>query len=339
MLMWKVNAGRRSMLAREFVDRGIVAIGWREAGDYTGLRSKEEVLAVVKRAYPDRTDQQSHVSAGQIWRFLTEVKIGDSILTYDPSERLYHLGLVNGPARYEPAVIGELPVQRAVTWRATVSRDTLSPAARGKLGAILTLFRVADSTAAELAARASSGGGSIPSETETKSTAGDDDLDSIGGAVDPFVGLQDQAVERIKDRLLGLDWEEMQEMVAALLRALGYRTIVSPAGPDRGKDIVASRDGFGFEPPRIVVEVKHRRGPMGAPEIRAFLGGRHAEDRGLYVSTGGFSREAHFEAERAATVTHLMTLDGLARALIDNYDNLDERGRTLLPLVKMYWPA
>jgi restriction system protein len=77
---------------------------------------------------------------------------------------------------------------------------------------------------------------------------------------------------------------------------------------------------------------------MGAPEIRAFLGGRHSGDRGLYVSTGGFTREAYFEAERATNVTHLMNLDGLAQALIDNYDRIDERGRALLPLTKIYWP-
>jgi restriction system protein len=131
----------------------------------------------------------------------------------------------------------------------------------------------------------------------------------------------------------------MQEIVASLLRALGYRTQISPAGPDRGKDIIASKDGFGFERPRIVVEVKHRKGQMGAQEIRSFLGGRHADDRGLYVSTGGFSRDAQYEAERAATVTHLMTLDELAKALVEQYDQIDEVGRRLLPLTKVYWPA
>ena len=78
---------------------------------------------------------------------------------------------------------------------------------------------------------------------------------------------------------------------------------------------------------------------MGSQEIRSFLGGRHADDRGLYVSTGGFTKYAHYEAERASTVTHLMSLDELAKALIEQYDQLDEDGRRLLPLTKIYWPA
>ena len=257
------------------------------------------------------------------------------MLTYDPSTRHYHLGRIDGDARYRPDDLPSLPVQRPVTWISSVPRDALSDRAKGRLGAILTLFRVEEQTALELEAIAA---GSVPANSESLSALAVDESDPEI-IIDPFENLQEQAVERVKDRLLSLDWDEMQEMVASLLRALGYRTIVSPAGPDRGKDIIASKDGFGFEPPRIVVEVKHRRGAMGAPEIRAFLGGRHAEDRGLYVSTGGFTREAHFEAERASTVTHLMTLDDLARALTENYERLDDRGRTLLPLVRVYWPA
>lgn len=330
--MWKVNAGRRSVLADQFLSRSVVAIGWREAGDYSTARSRDEVVRRVAASYPDSTEKQVEVGAFQIWRFLSEVKVGDRVITYDPATRQYHLGRISGPARFVPEQIEELPVSRTVVWDSAVSRDDLSAAARGKLGAILTLFKVAEGTARELEALATD-----PASVNADKPEPDQPL--LEEAVDPYAELADQAIERIKDKLLALDWSDMQDIVAALLRALGYRTIVSAAGPDRGKDIIASRDGFGFEPPRIVVEVKHRRGQMGAPEIRAFLGGRHSEDRGLYVSTGGFSREAQFEAERASTFTHLMTLDGLAQALIDNYERLDERGRALLPLVKIYWPA
>ncbi len=332
--MWKVNAGRRSVLASEFLNRGVVAIGWREAGDYTRSESRSDVFRRIAEAYRDNTEQQNHVTTGQIWRFLKEIRTGDAVLTYDPETRLYHLGEIAGEPRFAPTEIEALPVQRAVRWNAAVSRDALSPAAKGRLGAILTLFKVSSEAAAELI-RLQEG------QSASHAPAIDDDpSDTFSvSAVDPFMELEEQAVERIKDKLLALDWQDMQEIVAALLRALGYRTIISPAGADRGKDIVASKDGFGFERPRIVVEVKHRRGAMGAQEIRSFLGGRHPDDRGLYVSTGGFTKDALYEAERASTVTHLMTLDGLAEALLDQYERLDENGRRLLPLRRIYWPA
>lgn len=331
--MWKINAGRRSIFATDFIERSVVAIGWREAGDPLAAKSRAAMLDLVASTYPDSTDRQNEVGSAQVWRFIHEIQIGDPVTTYDPIERVYHLGTVSGAAVYRPGEIEQLPTQRAVQWSSKVSRDALSMSAKGKLGAILTLFKVAPSAVIELQALAA-GGTRRPAPSTVEP-----DEDLATEAADPYATLEDQALERIKDRLLALGWEDMQEIVAALLRALGYRTIVSPTGPDRGKDIIASPDGFGFQSPRIMVEVKHRKGAMGAPEIRAFLGGRHPEDRGLYVSTGGFTREAHFEAERASTVTHLMALDGLARALIDNYEKIDERGRALLPLTRLYWPT
>jgi restriction system protein len=332
--MWKVNAGQRSRLARQFLDHQCVAIGWREMGNPTTSRSRAEAIAQVSRGYPENTEKQNEVGGGNVWRFLGEMKVGDEVITYDPVERLYHLGTISGEPVYDLSAIPELPTYRSVSWKTSVSRDALSTDARNRLGSLLTVISVPQSTANEIRSLANGQKEMLRPEPAASAEAVEADE-----ANDPYSAIEDQALERIKDKLLGLGWEDMQEIVAALLRSLGYRTIVSPTGPERGKDIVASRDGFGFEAPRIVVEVKHRKEQMGAPEIRAFLGGRHSEDRGLYVSTGGFSREAYFEAERAATVTHLMTLDGLARALVDNYDSLDERGRTLLPLTRLYWPA
>lgn len=330
--MWKVNAGRRSKYAQDFADRSIVAIGWSAVGDPTRFAEKGDLVAAMAATYPDWSLRQAEVGAGQVWRFLHEVAIGDDIITYDPLNRVYFVGTVAGAAEYDPdGGLDELPTRRAVRWTGAVSRDRLSETARYALGAILTLFQVRPEVADEILKASHA---DPAAETPALPVAADED-----GADDPFEELEERALERIKDRLMGLSWDDMQEIVAALLRALGYRTIISPPGPDRGKDIVASRDGFGFESPRIVVEVKHRKAAMGAPEVRAFLGGRHAGDRGLYVSTGGFTHEAYFEAERASVVTHLMTLDGLARALVDNYDSMDERGRKLLPLTRFYWPA
>jgi len=59
---------------------------------------------------------------------------------------------------------------------------------------------------------------------------------------------EQRALESLQDRLSKLAWDEMQELVAGLLRSMEYKTRVSPAGPDRGRDIIASPDGFGFQP-------------------------------------------------------------------------------------------
>lgn len=51
--------------------------------------------------------------------------------------------------------------------------------------------------------------------------------------------------------------------MAGLLKAMGYCARVMPKEPDGGRDVVASADALGLESPRIVAEVKHRKGAMG----------------------------------------------------------------------------
>jgi len=113
----------------------------------------------------------------------------------------------------------------------------------------------------------------------------------------------------------------MQALVAGILRAMGYKTKISQECGDRGKDVIASPDGLGLTQPRIFVEVKHRKGQMGAPEVRKFIGGRNPQnDRCLFVSTGGFTTEAKYEAERSIAHLTLIDSDDLVELLVEYYE-------------------
>lgn len=147
-----------------------------------------------------------------------------------------------------------------------------------------------------------------------------------------------RAHELIKDKIIELDWEDMERLAAGILRAMGYKTLITERGSDRGKDIEASPDGMMLEEPRILVEVKHRTGQTGAKEIRNFhsvLRGR----KGLYISTGGFSKDAKYEADRGIEQITLIDADRLVKIIIQNYDNFDVDTKLLIPLSKIYWPA
>jgi restriction system protein len=135
-----------------------------------------------------------------------------------------------------------------------------------------------------------------------------------------------------------LDWEELQELVAGILRAMGYKTRISPRGSDRGKDVEASPDGLGLTDPHIIVEVKHREGTMGSQDLRSFIAVLRPRHKGLYVSTGGITKEARYEADRANNQVSLIDSDELVNLIIHYYDGFDAEARSLLPLRKIYWP-
>ncbi|WP_414153552.1 restriction endonuclease [Parolsenella sp.] len=50
------------------------------------------------------------------------------------------------------------------------------------------------------------------------------------------------------------------------------------------------------------------------------MGGLRACDRGLYVSTGGFTKEARYEAGRANVPIRPLDLDAFVRRYVEVYD-------------------
>ena len=317
----------------EFRTESWVGIGWTALGDMNRLQSRADFTEAVAQSYPSMKLGQRASSAGQSFRFVREIALGDDVITYDRGERTYVVGEVTGEYEHRGAGSGEYPNIRRVRWQGTVTRDALSVAARNSLGAISTLFLIPPSVAEEIVRLLTSG--SVAAELSSKP----EEPEAAAEVADLYRDVQSQGFEFIKDKVNALDWNEMQELVAGLLRAMVYKTRISPSGSDRGKDIVASPDGLGFEDPRIVVEVKHRTATMSAPEIRSFLGGRHDHDKGLYVSTGGFTKDARYEAERGRIPITLMDLDDLVRALLEHYEKMDVEMQRLIPLRKVYWPA
>lgn len=316
-------AGQGSENVADFLEGNYIAVGFAETEVPASAQTADDFRALVRQTMNGWNEGTIRSRGAQLCRYYREMQIGDRVLVYEPGTRLYHVAVVKSDPRYDASK--PLWHVRDVEWTDTFARDDLSITAKNALGAISSLFLVNDSVRKEIEQAVQGVPSAGPPEEEEA------EVEEYGAEV------VSQAGEFLKDQILKLSWDQMQELVAGLLRAMGYRASVSPTGPDRGKDIVASPDGLGLEEPRIYVEVKHRKGQMGASEIRAFAGGLRRA-KGLYVSTGGFSKEAHYEAERGEMPITLMDIEGLAQAIVQYYDSFDTEARALLPLRKIYWP-
>jgi restriction system protein len=310
---------------------GEVSIGWCEVGDLARLGSPEAIRTALRSRQPEASQGATANSVAMLHKFAAVINVGDHVVTYDPKQRQYWLGEVTGPYAFRSERRDFCHV-RPVRWTPTpVKRDGLRVSSRNSLGSTLTLFSISPDVWADLQSTLSGS-----SATQPELLADEERIELSETRED----TQERAHELIKDRLLKLDDAQMEHLAAALLRAMGYRTRVTPKGPDRGVDVIASPDGLGFQEPRIKVEVKHRKSTsMGSAEVRGFLGGLRPGDRGLYLSTGGFSKEAKYEAERANMPVTLLDLDDLATLVVSHYDQFDAEGRALITLVKVYWPS
>lgn len=332
---WVVRAGVDSVYIDDFLENNIVAIGWEELGTISEKETKSQLLTKYHATYPDHSDGKAQNAVSQVLRFQREIKLGDVVITYDRDRRVYYLGEIKSDVLWDDETLPTKPRIRKASWSHYVSRDRLSVDAKNTLGAIQTLFQVKKRVAQEILEKQVPIGQDEESKITTVTTPSSASEEEIGKEIS--AELVERAEEAIEERIVRLDWENLQHLVAGILRAMGYRTTVSPRGADRGVDIFASPDGLGLEDPRIFVEVKHRPNTsMGSQDLRSFLGGRSVGDKCLYVSTGGFTKDAKYEADRANVPIQLIALTDLRRLLVENYDQLDEKTRTLVPLRRVF---
>lgn len=326
---WMVRAGRGGIHFEDF-EKGYVAIGWSALGDLKEYNSIEELKSRYLESYGNNKPGAVANALAMILKFRDKVSAGDYLITYNPETRQYLIGKDKGQYLYKPNVVATFDNLRPVDWIGKVDRDLLSQEARNSLGSTLTLFSANASVVDEMLAILS---GSPTSAQNSSTELVENDFSELKDKI------VEQSHELIKDYIASLSPDDMEELVAAILRAMGYEAKVSPKGPDRGVDVIASRDGLGLTKPRIKAEVKHREGSMGAPAIRSFIGALRDGDSGLYISSGGFTREARYEAERCAFPLTLLDLDDIAELIVRHYENFDLEGRALIRLVRIYWPV
>lgn len=328
---WMIRAGRGGVYASDWLEHGVIGIGWDFDGADIAAMNREQIRAAYGLSHPGDSKGKVAAGVGQVYRFAHDMTTDSTVVMYDPESRLYHLGVITGPCVAVCDMDG-VTYTRDVKWGETAPRDVLSPSSKNSLGGIQTIFAVSDEVMADLtnAARDKSVVASNDPAIDDNDATNDEET---------LAATYDNGIELIKDRVNQLDWEDMERLVAGLLKAMGYCARVMPKGPDGGRDVVASPDALGLESPRIVAEVKHRKGAMGAPAVRAFIGGLRAGDRGLYVSTGGFTKEARYEADRANIPVRLLDLDAFVRHYVEIYDKTDDDTRSILPLTRIWWPA
>ena len=257
--MWMVRAGKNSCLIDDFKEMKVVGIGW-DIGNIKN-KSKEEIEKRIEEQYSDLKKMQIATIKAQIIKFIFDLKKGDYVISYDSSNRIYYLGKIKSDCYKDDKInekygdeIHETNYFRNVDWSKDINRDDLKVSTKNTLGSVITVFNINDDAKNDLLNLYKNKNDYLEQEDEEVSILKED--------------IIEKSTEFIKDTVNDLDWYQMQELVAGLLRAMGYKTIVSPQGPDLGKDIVASPDGLGLEDPIIKVEVKHRNDSMGSSDIK-----------------------------------------------------------------------
>ena len=149
--------------------------------------------------------------------------------------------------------------------------------------------------------------------------------------------LESDAREGIRHFIVSKSPYEFQDMVAALLRAMGYHTpFIAPKGKDGGIDIIAYLDPLDAQTPRIKVQVKHKPDTaIGASEVRALSGILKAGDIALFVTSGTYSADARNAASGNDKFIRLIDGNDFIDMWQEYYDKMTDDDKNMLPLKRI----
>lgn len=327
---WMVRAGNDNELIETFLDKETVCIAWSEIGDLSSTSNRDDVKDRYREAYPEQSKYRVRINGGQIYKFALAMETGDLVISYDKSSRTYIAGEITGPYQYQKGVIEDYPHHRSVQWyknngdAARIDRDNLTQKTRNSLGSTLTVFNL-DSYTEELF--------QLAQGEEFDEIEEDDDSPPF------FDEVQSQSDELISDMISRMDPYDFQDLVAEIIRTMGFQAESAPPGPDQGVDIVAHPDEFGFEDPIIKVQVKHRQSSSGIGDIQRFIGALNPKEKGIFVSTGGFTSEAEKTVDKTEKRVKLYDREEFVDWLKEHYEDIDPEFKALVPLRNIWIPT
>lgn len=168
----------------------------------------------------------------------------------------------------------------------------------------------------------------------------EDDIEIVEDNSSTIENIQLQASKSIHDYIKQKNPYEFQDLVAALLRAMGYYTpFIAPKGKDGGIDIIAYQDPLGTTSPQLKVQVKHYPSSIVSVDvIRSLIGVLVKTDEvGLIVTSGTFTNESKKEARNSHRHLRLIDIDELIDLWIKYYSKMNEEDKSIMPIIPVYF--
>ena len=109
--VWGIHAGKTGDAETLFLKKNFVALGWEKLGNPSTYKPNREFFKIkMAEAYPEMKLGALPVAAGQVFRFIHELKIGDVVVYPSKNDRQIHIGLVEGEYKYDPSLGEVIPI-------------------------------------------------------------------------------------------------------------------------------------------------------------------------------------------------------------------------------------
>ena len=307
-----------------FLKNDVIAIGWRDMGDLSNIDANRDAFKEKYiQVYPDAKKGSIAAGAGMLYRFCHEAQIGDYVVFPSMSNREVNIGMVEGEYVYDPNQVEYVQI-RKVKWLKHLPRMAFSQGALYEIGSAMSFFSVKNYADEFLGALG---------KNFKKNYSYDSEDESVGATADDIIeSTKDFILKELSRQFKGYD---LETFVADLLRAMGYRTTISPKGGDSGIDITAYKDEL---PPRILVQVKSQNGDIKETTIQSLKGAMREGDYGLFVTLSNYTKNARKYLDSTPVIRGINGTE-LVELILKYYDDLSDKYKKMIPLKMVYIPV
>lgn len=148
MASWLIRAGQNGVFAAEWRKNNLVGLTVDFKNQHITKMSYEDIKRSYMLSHPAYSTRKAVIFVTLIYKFAHELTEGSTVVMYEPSKRIYHIGEINGPCRMMAK--GPLSYARSVEWKRDAPRDALSHEAKNSLAGTSPLFSIAPSYMKEL---------------------------------------------------------------------------------------------------------------------------------------------------------------------------------------------
>ena len=267
--------------------------------------------------------------ASQVWPFAHEMKKGEIVVLPSKIKPVIHFGKITGNYEFLPNNDNPYYHAHQVDWFACdIPRTAFDQDILYSFGAFMTICRIKQEDRIKAVINAHKQGKKAPQITPQEPQDDEEARDIENEALGVITNL---IIQKTKGHGLA-------KIVDAILRAKGFTTYVSPAGPDKGVDILTSAGTLGFGSPKICVQVKSTDAPVDRIVLDQ-LGGvmkNFGAEYGLLVSWSGFKSSVINEMAKQFFEIRLWTHKEIIEEFLRYYDRMDDEIKELIPLKKIW---
>ncbi|PRD69202.1 restriction endonuclease [Malikia spinosa] len=340
MALWLVRAGKYGEHEPRFFQDNRVYLTWEEftGTDLSVAKDYEGIKSLMQQQYPGEPARRIGNWSGQVWAFVLATQLGDWVVVPRKSNGSIAVGEVKSGYTFDPGNAPMYRHYRTVQWLNTdVPRSSFDQDLLYSLGAIMTVCEIKRNDAEKrIRAMSKNGWHSVPvAPVSVGKVAKDVNQPDDEAEVDLEQLARDAIARVIIQKFKG---HGMARLVEAVLKAQGFTTYLSPEGPDKGIDILAAGGAFGFDSPRICVQVKSGDTPADRPEFTQLIGAMQSvsANQGLFVSWSGFKPTVLKEVPTQFFKVRVWNQEDLIEKLLENYEKLDQDIQAELPLKRIW---